>query len=81
MSTPNFATQFPHKLFGMDAFSFKNAYLKCIGEQLRDALNYQGRLEKIYAKITLSIITKYRRSTTLIPITTAACLYSSTTKL
>jgi hypothetical protein len=41
-STPNLATQLSHKLFGMDAFSFKNAYLKCIGEQLRDALNDQG---------------------------------------
>jgi hypothetical protein len=31
-STPNLAIQLPHKLFGMDAFSFKTAYLKCIGE-------------------------------------------------
>jgi hypothetical protein len=46
-STPNLATQLPHKLFGTDAFSFKNAYLKCIGEQLRDTLNDLGRLGTI----------------------------------
>jgi hypothetical protein len=32
--TSNIATQLPHNLFGIEAFSLQNAYLKCIGEQL-----------------------------------------------
>jgi hypothetical protein len=46
--TANVITQLPHKLFGLEAFSLKNAYLRCIGEQLRNALNDQGRLGIIY---------------------------------
>lgn len=37
--TPNVITQLPHDVFGIEAFSLKNAYLRCIGEQLRNALN------------------------------------------
>jgi hypothetical protein len=43
----------------MDAFSFKTAYLKCIGEQLRDALNDQGRLGTIYRGLTKYNMAKY----------------------
>ena len=32
--TPNIVTQLPHDMFGIEAFSLKNAYLRCIGEQL-----------------------------------------------
>jgi hypothetical protein len=78
-STPNLATQLRHKLFGMDAFSFKTAYLKCIGEQLQDALNDQGRLGTIYRGLTKYIMAKYGGYTTLTHITTAACLHSPTT--
>ena len=30
--TSNIATQFPHNLFSIEAFSLQNAYLRCIGE-------------------------------------------------
>jgi hypothetical protein len=63
----------------MNAFSFKNAYLKCIGEQLRDALNDQGRLGIIYKGLTKFILAKYDGSTILTTITTAACLHSPIT--
>ena len=42
--TPNVVTQLPHDMFGIEAFSLKNAYLRCIGEQLRNALNDKSRL-------------------------------------
>jgi hypothetical protein len=57
--TPNIATQLPHNLFGMEAFSIKNAYLRCIGEQLLHALNDTGRLGKIYIGLTNYILAKY----------------------
>ena len=46
--TSNIATQLPHDLFGIEVFSLKNAYLRCIGEQLQHALNDTCRLGKIY---------------------------------
>lgn len=46
--TSNIVTQLPHDLFGMEAFTFKNTYLRCICEQLRNVLNDTGRLGKIY---------------------------------
>jgi hypothetical protein len=46
--TVNIITQLPHDLFGLEAFSLKNAYLRCISEQLRNALNDPGRLGIIY---------------------------------
>jgi hypothetical protein len=48
-------------------------------EQLRDALNNQGRLGIIYKGLTKHIVAKHGGSTTLTPIR-IACLYSSTTK-
>ena len=78
-STPNLAIQLPHKLFGMDAFSIKTAYLKYISEQLRDVLNDQGRLGIIYRGLTKYIMAKYGGSTILTHITTVTCLHSPTT--
>ena len=43
--TPNIVTQLPHDMFGIEAFSLKNAYLRCIGEQLRNALMTKVDLE------------------------------------
>jgi hypothetical protein len=40
--TLNVTTQLPHELFGMEAFSLRTAYLRCIGEQLKQALNDKG---------------------------------------
>ena len=47
-STPNVTTQLPYENFGLGAFSLCNAYLRCIGEQLIDALNDSGKLGTIY---------------------------------
>ena len=48
----NIITQLPQDLFGLEAFSLKNAYLRCISEQLRNALNDPGRLGIIYKGLT-----------------------------
>ena len=50
--TANVITQLSHDLFGLEAFSLKNAYLRCISEQLRNALNDKGRLGIIYKGLT-----------------------------
>ena len=58
-STINIATQLPHDLFGIEAFSLKNAYLRCIGEQLQNALNDKGRLGKIYHGLIQFVLAKF----------------------
>jgi hypothetical protein len=40
--SPNVMIQLPHTMFGLEAFSLRNAYLRCRGEQLREALNNIG---------------------------------------
>ena len=40
--TPNIVTQLPHDMFGIQACSLHNAYLRCIGQQLRNVLNDKG---------------------------------------
>ena len=57
--TPNVVTQLPHDMFGIEAFSLKNAYLKCIGEQLQNTLNDKRRLGIIYRGLTHFILVKY----------------------
>ena len=44
--TSNIATQFPHNLFGIEVFSLQNSYLRCIGEQLQNAINDKDRIGK-----------------------------------
>ena len=46
-------------MFGIEAFSLKNAYLRCIGEQLRNALNDKGRFGTIYRGLTYFILVKH----------------------
>ena len=58
-STSNTATQLPHDLFRIEAFSLKNAYLRCIGEQLQNALNDKGKLGKTYYGLTQFILAKF----------------------
>lgn len=53
-STPNLTTQLPTSLFGIQAFSFLNDYIKCIGKQLQDALNDPRQLDLIYKGLTAS---------------------------
>ena len=55
----NAITQLPQNLYGLDAFSFENAYLRCIGEQLQNTLNDKGPLGKIYNSLTRYILVKH----------------------
>jgi hypothetical protein len=45
-------TKLPHNMFGLEAFSLINAYLRCIGKNLRDALNDTSRLGIMYQGLT-----------------------------
>ena len=78
-SAPNVTTQLPHHLFGLNAFSLTQAYLRCIGEQLRDALNDPGILGSIYQGLTNYIFSLYGGSKNS-TIPTAACLHSPITR-
>ena len=78
-SAPNVTTQLPHHLFGLNAFSLTQTYLRCIGEQLRDALNDPGILGSIYQGLTNYIFSLYGDSKNPI-IPTAACLHSPITR-
>jgi hypothetical protein len=64
----------------MDAFSLKNSYLKCLGEQLRDAVNDQGCLGIIHRGLTKFIMVKYGGCTALTEIMTTSCLHFPTTR-
>jgi len=79
-STSNIATQLPHDLFGIEAFSLKNAYLRCIGEQLQNALNDKGRLGKIYHGLTQFILAKFGGSKELTRIKYHHCVRSPITR-
>jgi hypothetical protein len=57
--TPNITAQLPHNLFGIEAFSIKNTYLRCIGEQLINAPNDKGQLGIIYRGLTYYILAIY----------------------
>jgi hypothetical protein len=59
LCTPNITTQLPHDLFGVEAFSIKNAYFTCINKLLRNTLNDIGRLRKIYIGLTNYILIKH----------------------
>ena len=51
----NAVTQLPYNMFGIEAFSLKNAYIACIGEQLINALNDKGKLGRIYNRVVKHI--------------------------
>ena len=74
--TPNVATQLPHELFGMEAFSFKTAYLGCIGEQLKHALNDKGCIGKIYASLINYLLAKFGGALNLHHLTYHDCIRS-----
>ena len=57
--TSNFIKQLPHELFEMEVLSLKNAYLRYINKQLKDALNDIGRLGTIYRWLIYYILSKY----------------------
>ena len=78
--TPNIVTQLPHDIFGIEAFSLKNAYLRCIGEQLRNALNDKGRLGIIYRGLTHFILAKNRGAENIPRIKYQDCTRAPTTR-
>ena len=78
-SAPNITTQLPHNLFGLNAFSLLQAYLQCIGEQSRDALNDSGILGDIYRGVTNYIFVLYGGSKNP-NISLAAFIQSPTTQ-
>ena len=75
-STPNVMTQVPHNMFGLEAFSLSNTCLRCIGEQLQDALNDTSRLGTIYQGLINYIFAKNGRAQNIPRITKQACVRS-----
>ena len=78
--TANIITQLPHDLFGLEVFSLKNAYLRCIGEQLRNALNDTGRLGIIYKGLIQHILAKHGGAEDIQRIKYQDCIRSPTTR-
>jgi hypothetical protein len=78
-SSPNVMTQLPHNMFGLEAFSHRNAYLRCIGE-LRDALKYTGQLGIIYQGLINYISTKHGGAQNIPRITPQSCVRSPITR-
>ena len=78
--TANIITQLPHDLFGLEAFSLKNTYLRCISEQLRNTLNDPGRLGIIYKGLIQHILAKYRGAKNIHRIKYHDCIRSPTTR-
>ena len=79
-STSNIAIQLPHDLFGIEALSLQNAYLRCIREQLQNALNDKGRLGKIYYGLIQFILAKFGGSKEIPCIKYHHCVRSSITR-
>ena len=65
----NAVTQLSQNMFGTEAFSLKNAYITCIGEQLINALNDKCRLGRIYNGLTKHILAKHGGSLNISRIT------------
>ena len=79
-NTPNVTTQLPYENFGLGAFSLRNTYLRCIGEQLRDALNDLGKLGTIYQELTKYIAAKIGGAQHIPRITKQSCVQSPITR-
>jgi hypothetical protein len=77
---PNIMTQLPTKMFILGAFSLKNAYLKCIGEQFRNAFNDPGKLGDIYQGLTNHILAQNGGVHHIPCITKQACVQSPLTR-
>jgi len=69
-----------YELFGLEAFSLKNAYLRCIGKQLMNALNDLGRLGIIYKGLIHHILAKYGGAEKISRIKQNDCTRSPTTR-
>jgi hypothetical protein len=79
-STSNIMTQLPQNMFGLEAFSLRNAYLHCIGENLRNTLNDLGRLGIIFQGLTNYIFAKNGGAQNIPRITQKACIRSPITR-
>lgn len=78
---PNLATQLPYELFGIEAFSFKNVYLQCIGQQLQHELNDHGQIGTIYRSLINYILEKHGRALNIPRITFHNCTRSPITRI
>ena len=76
----NAVAQLPQNMFGTEAFSLKNAYFTCIGEQLINALNDKGRLGQIYTGLTKHIVAKHGGSFNLSRVSPHDCIRSPITR-
>ena len=74
---PNITIQLPHELFGIEAFSFTNAYLRCVGEQL----NAPRQLRIIYQGLTHFILAKYGGAQNMPRINNNTCADSPITQI
>ena len=75
-STTNFLTQIPHDNFGINATSLIPDYIRCIGQQLIQALNDPGQLGTIYQGLAKHIAAKYGGSLHLPKLNQQACVRS-----
>ena len=80
-SIPNVTTQLPYENFGLGAFSLHNAYLRCIREQLIDALNDPRKLGIIYQRLTKFITAKIGGVQHISRITKQSCVQSPITHM
>ena len=74
--TPNIVTQLPHYMFGIQACSLHNAYLRCIGLELRNVRNDKGGLQIIYTGLTYFILAKHGGAANVPTIKHQHCIYS-----
>ena len=66
-------------MFGLEAFSLRNTYLRCIGEHLCTALNDTERLGIIFQGLTNYIFAKNGKAQNIPRITQQACVRSPIT--
>ena len=73
--TQNIVTQLPHYMFGIQACSLHNAYLRCIGQELRNVQNDKGELRIIYTGLTYFILAKHGGAANIPTIKHQHCIY------
>ena len=79
-STSNTTTQLSHDLLRIEASSLQNPYLRCIEEQLQNALNDKGRLGKIYYGLTQFTLAKFGGAKEITRIKSHHCVRSPITR-
>ena len=79
-STANILTHLPHDKFGINVISLLPDYVRCIGQQLIQALNDPGQLGTIYQGLTKHLLAKYGGSLHLSKLKQQACRRSPTVR-